>query len=126
MDLSHIDHLVLTVRDIDRTAQFYQTVLGMQRVSFAGGRTALSFGAQKINLHAAEHPLRPKARHARPGSADLCFIANTSIDRVIDHLNSLAVELEAGPVQRTGAQGPILSVYFRDPDGNLLEVANPL
>ncbi len=118
-----LDHLVLTVADIDATAAFYGRVLGMRRVSFGQGRTALVFGRQKINLHQAGRELDPKARHPTPGSGDLCLITEASIEALVAHLQACGIEIEEGPVARTGAVGPIQSIYFRDPDGNLIEVA---
>ncbi|MCJ8168163.1 VOC family protein [Atopomonas sediminilitoris] len=126
MQLDSLDHLVLTVGDIDVTLAFYQRVLGMQAVEFAGGRKALSFGTQKINLHLAGNEFAPHARQPLPGSADLCFLTHVALADVIAHLDACQVPIEEGPVQRTGATGPILSVYLRDPDGNLLEIASPL
>lgn len=125
MKIDSIDHLVLTVRDIDATVDFYQRVLGMEAVSFGAGRRALAFGRQKINLHPADAPLKPHATTPMPGSADLCLLTSTPIPDVVAHLGRLEVTIEEGPVPRTGATGPILSVYFRDPDGNLIEVSNP-
>ncbi len=122
--LDRLDHLVLTVRDLEATCAFYETVLGMRRESFGQGRTALHFGRQKINLHQAGREFEPKARKPTPGSADLCFLAATPIAEIVAHLEACDVAIEEGPVARTGAQGPITSVYFRDPDGNLIEVAN--
>jgi catechol 2,3-dioxygenase-like lactoylglutathione lyase family enzyme len=95
----------------------------MERVTFAGGRRALRFGEQKINLHPADSPISPHAAHPTPGSADLCFITTTSIAEVADHLHRLGIPITEGPVRRTGATGPITSVYFRDPDSNLIEVS---
>ncbi len=126
MKIDHLDHLVLTVADIDATCRFYGKVLGMEVVEFGEGRTALRFGGQKINLHQAGREFEPKARHPAPGSADLCFIVTTPLQQVIAHLEQCAVAIEQGPVQRTGASGPLLSVYLRDPDGNLIELANAL
>ena len=126
MQLDSLDHLVLTVRDIDATLSFYQRVLGMQPVTFAGGRKALSFGQQKINLHPQGGEFQPHARSPLPGSADLCFLTHTPLSEVIAHLTACQVPIEEGPVTRTGATGPILSIYVRDPDGNLLEIANPM
>jgi len=123
--LDHLDHLVLTVADIERSVAFYRDVLGMSVETFAGGRTALRFGDQKINLHLAGHEFEPKARQPLPGSADLCFIARTPLSEVEAHLRACGVAVEEGPVRRTGATGPILSVYMRDPDGNLVEISNP-
>lgn len=124
--IDHLDHLVLTVKNIDATSQFYADVLGMEVITFGGERKALKFGAQKINLHQVGHELEPKAASPTPGSADLCFISQQSIDEVINHLKDQQIEIEAGPLRRTGATRPILSVYIRDPDGNLLEIANIL
>jgi catechol 2,3-dioxygenase-like lactoylglutathione lyase family enzyme len=125
MKIDSLDHLVLTVRDIDATVAFYQRVLGMEAVTFGAGRRALAFGRQKINLHPAAAPLKPHAATPMPGSADLCLLTTTPIPDVVAHLGRVGVIVEEGPVPRTGATGPILSVYFRDPDGNLIEVSNP-
>ncbi len=122
--VSHLDHLVLTVADIDATCAFYGRVLGMTRIEFAGGRVALAFGNQKINLHPAGNEYDPKARTPVPGSGDLCFISETPIEAVMAHLGACGVDVIEGPAMKTGAQGPIRSVYFRDPDGNLIEVSN--
>ncbi|MFQ5774644.1 MAG: VOC family protein [Kiloniellaceae bacterium] len=122
--LDRLDHLVLTVRDVEATCRFYQTALGMHRESFGEGRVALHFGRQKINLHLHPSPIEPRAADPRPGTADLCFIADTPLADVIAHLKACDVEIIAGPIARTGAQGSMTSVYFRDPDGNLIEVAN--
>ncbi|HWR88668.1 MAG TPA: VOC family protein [Dissulfurispiraceae bacterium] len=124
MKIDSLDHLALTVKDIDATASFYSKVLGMDIVTFSGGRKALSFGAQKINLHQHGKEFEPKAQQPTPGSADLCFITSVPIPEVASHLTSCNVAVIEGPVQRTGATGPILSVYFRDPDMNLIEVSN--
>ena len=124
MKIDRLDHLVLTVRDVDATVDFYQRVLGMEPVSFGAGRRALSFGRQKINLHPAAAPLKPHAAQPGPGTADLCLIAATPLTAVIAELTAKGVPIEEGPVPRTGATGPIQSVYFRDPDGNLIEVSN--
>ena len=113
--IDHLDHLVLTVASIDESCDFYARVLGM------GVET---FGNQKINLHRAGHEFEPKAERPTPGSADLCFISTTPLDDIIAHLQAESVAIEDGPVRRTGATGPILSVYFRDPDRNLIEVSN--
>ncbi|WP_017908687.1 VOC family protein [Xanthomonas sp. SHU 199] len=126
MQIDHLDHLVLTVADIDATCAFYAQVLGMRVVTFGEGRKALAFGQQKINLHRHGHAFDPKAQVPTPGSADLCFLTATPLAQVAEELRAAAVRIEDGPVQRTGARGPILSLYFRDPDGNLIEVANPL
>ncbi len=126
MRIERLDHLVLTVVDIDATCAFYERVLGMQPVTFGEGRRALSFGAQKINLHLAGHEFEPKAQAPTPGSADLCFITPTLIYEVVETLRANGVEIVQGPVRRQGAVGLIESVYFRDPDGNLIEVSNYL
>ncbi len=126
MQIEVLDHLVLTVADIDRTRDFYERVLGMEPVVFGEGRHALAFGTQKINLHEAGREFEPKAATPTPGSADLCFLTNSSVAEVVEHLEANSVEIIEGPVRRTGATGPITSVYFRDPDGNLLEVSNRL
>lgn len=124
MKIDSLDHLVLTVKDIDATASFYSRVLGMEVITFGGGRKALSFGAQKINLHQHKKEFEPKAQQPTPGSADLCFITSVAMPEVVGHLSSCDVAVIEGPVQRTGATGTILSVYFRDPDMNLIEVSN--
>lgn len=126
--VSALDHLVLTVADIPTTLAFYRDVLGMRAQVFhpADGSTrhALKFGTQKINLHAATAPFAPHAAHPAPGTADLCFLSETPISVWQDHLARKAVKVTDGPVQRTGATGPILSLYIRDPDGNLIEISN--
>ncbi|HYD65675.1 VOC family protein [Azospirillum sp.] len=125
MKIDRLDHFVLTVRDLDATVDFYTRVLGMELVTFgAQGRKALSFGSQKINLHVAGKEFEPKARSPVPGSADVCFITATPIAEVQAHLAAHGVAVEEGPVPRTGAVGPITSVYIRDPDGNLVEISN--
>jgi catechol 2,3-dioxygenase-like lactoylglutathione lyase family enzyme len=126
MKISHLDHLVLTVADIENTCNFYQTVLGFEVITFKGDRKALKFGYQKINLHQLGNEFEPKALQPTPGSADLCFISDTSISEVVAHLNQLNIQIEEGPVERTGAMHPILSVYIRDPDQNLIEISNIL
>ncbi|MEV4259388.1 VOC family protein [Spirillospora sp. NPDC049652] len=123
MRIDRLDHLVLTVADIDVTVDFYTRVLGMEAVTFGAGRTALTFGASKINLHQAGREFEPKAHRPTPGSADLCFIAGDSLDQVIADFAAHGIEIEEGPVDRTGATGPIRSVYVRDPDQNLIEVS---
>ena len=110
--------------DIEVTCDFYSRVLDMNAVTFGDGRTALAFGRQKINLHRAGHEIDPKATRPTPGSGDICFITETPIAVVVDHLKICGVAIEDGPVPRSGAEGPITSVYFRDPDGNLVEVSN--
>ena len=126
MQIDHLDHLVLTVQDIQTTCEFYSRVLGMQVVTFAEGRKAFQFGNQKINLHQKGKEFDPKAQHPTPGSADLCFLTSMPIKHVIALLQSCNVSLLLGLVERTGATKSLLSIYFRDPDGNLLEVSNAL
>jgi catechol 2,3-dioxygenase-like lactoylglutathione lyase family enzyme len=125
-----LDHLVLTVADIGVTVDFYTRALGMRAESFtpAGGtpRMALRFGAQKINLHQTGAEFRPHAGHVQAGSADLCFLSESPLDDWQAHLAAQGIPIEEGPVRRTGAEGPILSLYLRDPDGNLIEVSNRL
>jgi catechol 2,3-dioxygenase-like lactoylglutathione lyase family enzyme len=126
MEISGLDHLVLTVRDIEKTASFYVSVMGMKKEVFGNGRVALKAGSQKINLHALGKEFEPKAHKPTPGSADLCFITQTPLNDAMDHINRCGVEIIGGPVERTGANGPIRSFYFRDPDDNLIEVANEI
>jgi catechol 2,3-dioxygenase-like lactoylglutathione lyase family enzyme len=123
--IDHLDHLVLTVASIEVTCDFYARALGMQVETFGQGRIALRFGEQKINLHQAGREFEPKALRPTPGSADLCFIAATPLEEVVAHLQRLGIAIEEGPVPRTGATGPIRSVYLRDPDANLIEISNP-
>jgi len=124
MNISRLDHLVLTVKDIEVTAQFYVSVLGMEKEEFGAGRLALKYGNQKINLHQAGKEFEPKAHMPMPGSADLCFITEIPLTEAMDHVRNIGVEIVEGPVMRTGATGPIHSFYFRDPDMNLIEVSN--
>ena len=119
-----IDHFVLTCADVDATIAFYTRVLGMTAETFAGGRRALSFGSQKINLHQKGAEFTPRARVATAGSGDFCLLSDVPIPEVVDHLAAQGVEIIEGPCAKTGAAGPLLSVYFRDPDGNLVEVSN--
>jgi catechol 2,3-dioxygenase-like lactoylglutathione lyase family enzyme len=122
--IDRIDHVVITAFDLERTIDFYSRVMGMEPVTFAGGRRALAFGRQKINLHQAGREFEPKALKPTPGSMDLCFITETPLEDVIAHLKSQGVAIAEGPVPKSGALGPMSSVYFRDPDGNLIEVSN--
>lgn len=124
MRVISLDHLVLTVRSIDSTCDFYSSVLGMEVITFGQNRTALVFGSQKINLHQQGKEFEPKAERSTPGSADLCFVTDIPLVEFIEHLNALNVPILEGPVSRTGAVGAIKSVYLRDPDGNLIEVCN--
>lgn len=122
--IERLDHLVLTVRDIEATCAFYEEVLGMERRGFGKGRTALHYGRQKINLHPHPTPIDLVAEQPLPGSADLCFVTGQDIGAVIAHLDACGVPIEWGPGARTGAEGPITSVYCRDPDNNLIEIAS--
>jgi catechol 2,3-dioxygenase-like lactoylglutathione lyase family enzyme len=122
--IDRLDHFVLTVADVAASCAFYHRVLGMAVVSFGDGRKALAFGQQKINLHAHGHEFEPKADRPTPGAADFCLLTSVPLANVAAHLRAEGVALVAGPVPRTGATGPIESIYFRDPDGNLIEVAN--
>ena len=121
--IDRLDHLVLTVRDIDATCSFYQKVLGMEAITFDEGRKALTFGNQKINLHEYGNEFEPKSDQPTPGSADLCFILQTSLEEALAHLQACDVSIEQGPIARSGATGPIESLYLRDPDQNLIEVS---
>lgn len=123
--LSHMDHLVLTVRDLEASTRFYCDVLGLERRDLHDGRTALVGAGWKINLHHVERPVAPHAEHPAPGSADLCFILTVPMEAAMARLESHGVDLELGPVTRTGARGPIRSVYIRDPDRNLIELSVP-
>lgn len=124
MRVDRLDHLVLTVRDVAATLSFYTRVLGMEEVTFGAGRKALAFGRQKINLHEAGREFEPKAAAPTPGSADLCLITETPLEEVQAHLEARGVKVELPPSPRTGAAGPIRSLYLRDPDGNLIELSN--
>ncbi|MCL6660646.1 VOC family protein [Paenibacillus amylolyticus] len=126
MQLERLDHLVLTVKNLEATISFYTNILGMKVVEFGQGRKALQFGQQKINLHEQGKEFEPKAHTPTPGSADLCFLVSTPLEEVILHLTQHHTKIEEGPVERTGALGPIRSVYVRDPDGNLIELSNAL
>jgi catechol 2,3-dioxygenase-like lactoylglutathione lyase family enzyme len=122
--IDHLDHLVLTTRNLEACIAFYTDALGMSLETFGAGRKALRYGNQKINLHEHGHEFEPKARHPTPGSLDLCFIAAIPLDAVIERLRRHDVAIVEGPVIRTGAVAPIRSVYARDPDGNLIEISN--
>lgn len=124
MKIDRLDHLVLTVKNIETSCAFYSEVLGMEVVTFGQGRKALTYGTQKINLHEHGREFEPKAERPTPGSADLCFITSVSLVEVISHLQKWAIEIVEGAIQRTGAVGPIMSVYIRDPDSNLIEISN--
>ena len=122
--ITGIDHFVLTAADIDASIDFYTRVLGMTAETFGAGRRALSFGNQKINLHQAGAEFEPKARTALPGTADFCLLSDVPVAEVARHLAAEGVEVIDGPVAKTGATGALVSIYFRDPDGNLVEVSN--
>jgi len=124
MKIDSIDHVVLTVKDMSATCEFYSKVLGMEIVTFGEGRKALSFGSQKINLQQLGRESTLVADKPTPGSADICFVASLSLCEYMTHLNSCGVKLIGGPVERNGARGLMISVYFRDPDMNLIEVSN--
>lgn len=123
MQFTRIDHFVLTVASIPETCAFYE-VLGMTVETFGAGRKALRFGTQKINLHQVGREFEPKALRPTAGSGDFCLITETPLEDVIAHLTAQGLQIEEGPVDRTGATGPITSVYLRDPDNNLVEIAN--
>ena len=124
MKLDKLDHLVLPVSDINRIAAFYTTHLGMEKRTFSNGRVALHFGDQKINLHPAGWDYEPKAMVSIAGSADLCFIAVQPVEAIRLILEEAGIDIIEGPVKRTGAIGELCSIYFRDPDGNLIELSN--
>ena len=126
MNILSLDHLVLTVKDIQASCEFYAEQLGMEIVTFGDNRKALRFGQQKINLHQLGQEFEPKAAHPTAGSADLCFLTETPLDDIILHLGDCGTMVQEGPVVRTGANGPIISIYIRDPDNNLIEIANPV
>jgi catechol 2,3-dioxygenase-like lactoylglutathione lyase family enzyme len=125
MTITSLDHLVLTVADLDASLTYYGGVLGMTPITFGDGRHAVAFGAQKINLHEAGHEIAPHARRPAPGSADLCFLVDEAVEDLVARLHAAGVIVEEGPVRRTGAQRPLTSVYVRDPDGNLIELSRP-
>ena len=129
ISISHIDHLVLTVKDIPTTLEFYARVLGMHAIQFGhldnqAPRIALKFGDQKINLHESGNELEPNAHNAVPGSADLCLITEADIEKAMEYIRACKVDIIEGPVKRTGATGELLSFYIRDPDLNLIEISN--
>jgi catechol 2,3-dioxygenase-like lactoylglutathione lyase family enzyme len=124
LQIERLDHLVLTVKDIATTCAFFQTAFGMKAITFSENRKALVYKTGKINLHEAGNEFSPKALQPTPGSADLCFVTKTPISAVAEHLRSHSIPVVEGPVKRTGACGPLLSIYLRDPDGNLIEISN--
>ncbi len=123
MKITQLDHLVLTVRDIDASCAFYTFVLGMREVTFGHGRKAVIFGNQKINFHQQGQEFEPKAVCPTPGSSDLCFITTNPLADIIQHIRDCEIEIIKGPVERTGALGLMSSIYIRDPDQNLIEIA---
>lgn len=122
--VEHIDHIVLTVASVKRACNFYNDKLGMEVITFGNNRKALRFGGHKINLHQLGHEIEPKARNVHPGSTDICLISQTPVEKVREELMKKGVVLISEIVSRTGAKGEIKSVYFHDPDGNLLEISN--
>jgi catechol 2,3-dioxygenase-like lactoylglutathione lyase family enzyme len=122
--IDRIDHVVVNCRDVEATARWYERALGMTRVTFAGGRTALAFGRQKLNLRPTGAENWETGRVDAPGSLDLCFITTTGPEEVARHLAAAGVAITEGPVAKTGALGPMTSIYCRDPDGNLVEIAS--
>lgn len=121
--IAGLDHFVLTVRSLEATCAFYEEALGLERVDEPGRPTALRLGGQKVNLHQSDRSFEPKAAAPTPGAGDFCLVTEGPLDVVIARLEAAGVQVELGPVLRTGARGPMTSVYFRDPDGNLVEVA---
>jgi catechol 2,3-dioxygenase-like lactoylglutathione lyase family enzyme len=123
-----IDHFVLTVRSLEKTCAFYNNVVGLNTITFVGTdgevRKALQCGESKINLHQAGQEFEPKAKHTAPGSADFCLIVSEDIESLMSRLAGVDVKVEDGPVSRTGAVGPLMSIYVRDPDQNLVELSN--
>ena len=126
MHFYQLDHLVLTVTDLTASLKFYSEVLQIPIITFGASRKALQIGHQKINLHVAAAPIAPHAKYPTPGSADICLLTHTPLVSVMNHLETAGVVIELGPVKRTGAQSPLWSIYLRDPDGNLIEIANPV
>ena len=132
MKLEKIDHVVITVKDLNKTIDFYTNILGMKLEKFSSSlknnqiRYAVSFGFQKINIHEEKKPLKPNALNPSSGSMDICFISQNKINDWMNHLEKKGVNIEFGPEQKTGASGPILSIYIRDPDFNLIEISNQL
>ena len=124
VNISGIVHIVLTVQDIGATVNFYESVPGMTKDVFGEGRVGLKFGNQKINLHEFGNEFDPKAMVPKPGSEDLCLVTESRLEAAMVHVRGVGVEILEGPVRRTGAVGPMVSFYFRDPDGNLIEVAS--
>ena len=124
LSIDRIDHIVLTVKDVEQTIWFYCDVLGMKEIDFGDDRKALTFGNQKINLHPVSSDFSPVAQAPTPGSQDICLISDSPSDEVAAMLEKHGISVEEGPVRRTGTQGEMTSIYCRDPDGNLIEIAN--
>ena len=124
ININRLDHFVLTVKDIDKTVEFYENVLGMKKEIFRGSRVALKFANSKINLHELGNEFEPKAFNVKEGSADLCFIIDIPLLEAKEYIESLGIHIEEGIVERTGANGAIESIYLRDPDKNLIELSN--
>ena len=132
MKLEKIDHVVITVKDLKKTIDFYTNILGMKLEKFSSSldndqiRYAVSFGSQKINIHEEKKPIKPNALNPSSGSMDICFISKNKINDWVHHLVQKGINIEIGPERKTGALGPILSIYIRDPDFNLIEISNQL
>ena len=132
MKLEQIDHVVITVKDLNKTIDFYTNLLGMKLEKFSSSldnnqfRYAVSFGSQKINIHEEKKPIKPNALNPSSGSMDICFISKNKINDWVHHLVKKGINIETGPEKKTGALGPILSIYIRDPDCNLIEISNQL
>ena len=124
LQIDHIDHVVMTVENVDTTIKWYLRVLGIKSAVFGEGRKALLLNKQKINLHQKGAEFDPKALHPTPGSMDICLISITPLANVMEHFKKQRVAIEKGPIKRNGATGLITSVYIRDPDKNLLEISN--
>ena len=132
MKLEKIDHVVITVKDLKKTIDFYTNALGMKLEKFSSSlddnqfRYAVSFGSQKINIHEEIKPIKPNALNPSSGSMDICFISKNKINDWVHHLVKKGINIEIGPERKTGTLGPILSIYIRDPDFNLIEISNQL
>jgi len=124
MNIKQLDHMVLTVASIEASCRFYHDILGMEIIQFGAGRKALKFGQQKFNLHQAGNEFKPRAKYPTPGASDFCLISDTPLKLIMSELNQHNIAIEEGPVSRTGATGKLHSIYIRDPDNNLIEIAN--
>jgi catechol 2,3-dioxygenase-like lactoylglutathione lyase family enzyme len=124
--MTRLDHIVLTVRSIQATCDFYERAVGVEVRTFGEGRRALQIGEQKINLHEAGHEFEPRAQHPTPGSGDFCLMTDERLEDVVSRIEQLGIAIEEGPAERTGAVGPLRSIYVRDPDGNLVEISNDI